>query len=146
MERSFHIAVKSTRRRGSQRPGKRRHIPLKWCPVPDCSFVTAHMRQHLANKHRIKAGAYFEGLIKVARLYAGKSELEDLPRVKPKKEPEGSLTTSETTVNRQDSYTEQDQVMNVEPEEGQDLQSSQPPSDPKDNDHDEDYKEFQLQE
>lgn len=84
------------------------------------------MRQHLANKHRIKAGAYFEGLIKVARLYAGKSELEDLPRVKPKKEPEGSLTTSETTVNRQDSYTEQDQVMNVEP--------------------DEDYKEFQLQE
>lgn len=104
------------------------------------------MRQHLANKHRIKAGAYFEGLIKVARLYAGKSELEDLPRVKPKKEPEGSLTTSETTVNRQDSYTEQDQVMNVEPEKGQDLQSSQPPSDPKDNDHDEDYKEFQLQE
>ena len=30
--------------------------------------------------------------------------------------------------------------MNVEPEEGQDLQSSQPPSDPEDNDDDEDYK------
>lgn len=29
VERSFHIAVKSTRRRGSQRPGKRRGIPLK---------------------------------------------------------------------------------------------------------------------
>ena len=105
MERSFYVAVKSTRRRGSQRPGKRPGIPLKWCPVPECSFVTAHMRKHLANKHRIKAGAYFEGLIQVARLYAGKSELEDLPQIKPKKELEGSLTTSETTIKSQDSYT-----------------------------------------
>ena len=145
VERSFHVAVKSTRRRGPQRPGKRPGIPLKWCPVPDCSFVTAHMRKHLANKHRIKAGAYFEGLIQVARLYAGKSELEDLPQIKPKKELEGSLTTSETTVNSQDSYTEQYQVMNTEPE-GQDLESSQPPSDPEDNSDDEDYEEFQPQE
>ena len=33
VERSFYVAVKSTRRRGSQRPGKRPGIPLKWCPV-----------------------------------------------------------------------------------------------------------------
>ena len=71
------------------------------------------------------------------RLHAGKSELEDLPQIKPKKELEGSLTTSETTVNSQDSYTWQDQVMNTEPEEGQDLESSQPPSDPEDNSDDE---------
>ena len=53
VERSFHVAVKSTRRRGSQRPSKRPGILLNWCPVPDCSFVTAHMLKHLAKKHRI---------------------------------------------------------------------------------------------
>ena len=39
------------------------------------------------------------------RLYPGKSEFEDLPQIKPKKELEGSLTTSETTIKSQDSYT-----------------------------------------
>ena len=71
------------------------------------------------------------------RLHAGKSELEDLTQIKPKKELEGSLPTLETTVNSQDCYTWQDQVMNTEPEEGQGLESSQPPSDPEDNSDDE---------
>ena len=51
-----------------------------------------------------------------------------------------------TNINRQDSYTEQNQVINTEPEEDQDIQSSQPSSDLEDNVDDEDYKDFQLQE
>ena len=38
------------------------------------------------NNHRVKAGAYFDNLLKEARLYKGKEEVDNLPLVK--QEPE----------------------------------------------------------
>ena len=87
VDKAFNVAVHTTRRRGPQRSGMRKGLPMKWCPVTDCSFVTCHMRQHLANKHRIKAGGYLESLLKVARTYQGKYEVDDLLNTKLKKEP-----------------------------------------------------------
>lgn len=68
------------------RKENRKGLPLKWCPVEDCSYVTPHLRKHLVNNHRIPSGAYFDDLLKVARLYKGKLEVDDLPLIK--EEPE----------------------------------------------------------
>ena len=86
LEKSFSIATKANKRRGPRRPGNRKGLPLKWCPVTDCSFVTAHLRKHLANKHKVKAGAYMDNLLKVARSYQGQGEVEDLPIFTTKEE------------------------------------------------------------
>lgn len=139
VDRAFNVAVKTTRHRRPQRPGNRKGLPMKWCPVTDCSFVTCHMRQHLANKHRIKAHGYLESLLKVARNYQGRYEVDDLLNIKLKKEPERSVSTAVPMVNLENESK-------VSGRQDQDIASEEPSSDYEDDDKDEDFEGFQLQE
>lgn len=130
VDKSFSIAVNTTKRRGPRRPGNRKGLPLKWCPVEDCSYVTAHLRKHLMNNHRVKAGAYFDNLLKEARLYKGKEEVDNLPLVK--QEPETR------SLQQQQPVDKEPEVSVEEVKEDQEEPSSYL--------EDEDYEEDQLQE
>lgn len=82
------------------------------------------------NNHRVKAGAYFDNLLKEARLYKGKEEVDDLPLVK--QEPE-------TRSPRQQQPVDKEPEVSVEEvKEDQDEPYSYL--------EDEDYEEDQLQE
>lgn len=130
VHKSFSIAVNTTKRRGSRRPGNRKGLPLKWCPVEDCSYVTALLQKHLMNNHSVKAGTYFDNLLKVARLYKGKEEVDDLPLVK-----QGPETRS----------PQQQQPVDKEPEVSvEEVKEDQ--EEPSSDLEDEDYEEDQLQE
>lgn len=133
VDRAFNVAVKTTRRRGPQRPGNRKGLPMKWCPVTDCSFVTCHMC------HWIKAGGYLESLLKVARNYQGRYEVDDLLNIKLKKEPERSVSTAVPMVKLENESE-------VSGRQDQDIASEEPSSDYEDDDKDEDFEGFQLQE
>ena len=139
VDKAFNVAAKKIKRRGPQRSGKRKGLPLKWCPIADCSFVTCHMRKHLANKHRVKAGGYLESLLKVARLYQGKYEVDDLSNPKCKKEPERSVSSAVPMVSLENNGEESGR-------EGQDLALEENSSYSEDDDNDEDFPGFQLQE
>lgn len=130
VDKSFSIVVNTTKRRGPRRPGNRKGLPLKWCPVEDCSYVTAHLRKHLMNNHRVKAGAYFDNLLKEARLYKGKEEVDNLPLVK--QEPETRSPQQQQPVDKEP------EVSVEEVKEDQEEPSSYL--------EDEDYEEDQLQE
>ncbi len=92
----FHVADNARKRRAPRRQGNKKGLPKKWCPL--CKFVTAHLRKHLANKHHIKKGGYMDTYIKVARLYRGKDEIDDLPPLALKQETDNATppTASET--------------------------------------------------
>jgi len=102
------------------------------------------MRKHLANKHRVKAGGYLDSLLKVARLYQGKNEVEDLPEPKCKKQPETSVSTAAPVVsvgNESEDNNREDQDTALE-EHSSDFEDD----DDDDDEKDEDYQRYQLQE
>ena len=54
----------------------KKELPIRWCPYPDCEFVTHHLRSHLTHKHRVKQGTLLEKYLSLAERYRGQQEVD----------------------------------------------------------------------
>ena len=79
VETILSVARKRGKRTGHSRKTNetvRKGIPLKWCPYPDCEYVTQHLRSHLTHKHRVKPGTLLDNYLRVAERYRGQQEVD----------------------------------------------------------------------
>ena len=81
VETILSVSRKRGKRRGHSRKTNetvRKGIPMKWCPDPDCEYVTQHLRSHLTHKHRVKPGTFLDNYLRVAERYRGQQEVDEV--------------------------------------------------------------------